>query len=185
MGVCVRAQDENKCWRRLQVLRAAGRGCLYQNPSGGRECGERDAEGKRLWEIVETTGKSMRKQSGRRRRRRRRRRRERESSELSEERLRWGWWGTLRDRRGWGMTDRRKQEWEEKKHRARGWNEPDSEGITCSSATRTAVRAGRPPGPAREKQHIHRPDAATRWNTLNQHASCSELNVSVLQRSHN
>lgn len=43
---------------------------------------ERDAEGKRLWEIVETMGKSMRKQS-------RRRRRERESSELSEDRLRW------------------------------------------------------------------------------------------------
>lgn len=80
MGACVRAQDENKCRRRLQVLRAAGRGCLYQNPSGGRECGERDAEGKRLWEIVETTGKSMRKQS------RQRRRRERESSELREKR---------------------------------------------------------------------------------------------------
>lgn len=48
----------------LQVLRAAAPGCLYQNPSGGRTCGEK----RRREETVGNCGddmKSMKQQSGR------------------------------------------------------------------------------------------------------------------------
>ena len=140
MGVCVRAQDENKCWRRLQVLRAAGRRCLYQNPSGGRECGERERERRRREETVGNCGDNGKKY---------------EETKQTEEEGAWKRWikwrqikvGLMRDAEGQKRTrDDRQEETRvgRKQHRERGWNEPDTEGITCSSATCTAVRAGRP-----------------------------------------